>query len=173
VLTDLQTRALRYDGVTITTADQVVNLLLQGVPLERLRVIDQSEDTAGWKTATGRDLPGYDEGEAVSFDMSWQVPPSYQFLTAQQAMERLVPLVPEGDQVRLERVAEELLEMERRGLLPVLGAVWYVIDTFRDKGQVWGVGRGSSCASYVLYLIGLHCVDPVRYNVNWREFLHD
>jgi DNA polymerase III alpha subunit len=36
---------------------------------------------------------------------------------------------------------------------------------------IWGVGRGSSVASYVLYLLEVHRVDSMYYNLDIREFL--
>ena len=41
----------------------------------------------------------------------------------------------------------------------------------RDNGVIWGVGRGSSVASYVLYLIGIHKVDSMYYDLPINEFL--
>ena len=44
-----------------------------------------------------------------------------------------------------------------------------LIDKFRNDGIVWGVGRGSSCASYVLFLLFVNDVDPVRFGINFSE----
>jgi len=41
----------------------------------------------------------------------------------------------------------------------------------RENGIVWGVGRGASVASYVLYLIGVHRINSIQYGLDWREFL--
>ncbi len=41
----------------------------------------------------------------------------------------------------------------------------------RDNEVIWGVGRGSSVASYVLYLIGIHKVDSMYYDLPINEFL--
>jgi len=49
-------------------------------------------------------------------------------------------------------------------------SILYLIDHFTQHNIVWGVGRGSSCASYVLYLFGLHCVDCIKYNIDAKEF---
>jgi DNA polymerase III alpha subunit len=40
----------------------------------------------------------------------------------------------------------------------------------RDNNIVWGVGRGSSVASYVLYLLGIHKIDSIKYNLSPDEF---
>ena len=47
----------------------------------------------------------------------------------------------------------------------------YIIDTLRENNIVWGVGRGSSVSSYMLYLIGVHKVDSIKYNLNINEFI--
>jgi DNA polymerase III alpha subunit len=36
---------------------------------------------------------------------------------------------------------------------------------------IWGVGRGSSVASYVLYKLGVHRIDSLYYDLDPAEFL--
>jgi DNA polymerase III alpha subunit len=73
--------------------------------------------------------------------------------------------------MHLKRMAEELAAYEERGLTNLLRYMIYLVDFMRENGIVWGVGRGSSVASYVLYLIGVHRIDSVQYGLDWREFL--
>jgi DNA polymerase III alpha subunit len=47
----------------------------------------------------------------------------------------------------------------------------YVIDTFKKNNVIWGVGRGSSVSSYILYLLEVHDVDSVMYDLDFNEFL--
>ena len=68
-------------------------------------------------------------------------------------------------------MAEELLLFQERGLFDLLKYLKYLVDTMRDNGVIWGVGRGSSVASYVLYLIGIHKVDSMYYDLPINEFL--
>jgi len=70
-----------------------------------------------------------------------------------------------------ERVLEELELYKERDLLQLLKFLKYTIDTFRKKNIVWGVGRGSSVSSYVLFLIGVHKVDSIKYELDIKEFL--
>lgn len=74
------------------------------------------------------------------------------------------------DQQR-QRVGQELLLFWDRGLFPLLQYLKYLVDTMRDNGVIWGLGRGSSVASYVLYLLGVHRVDSLLYELDIREFL--
>ena len=71
----------------------------------------------------------------------------------------------------LDRVEEELAEFKARGMTDLLRYMIYLVDFMRENDIVWGVGRGSSVASYVLYLIGVHRIDSIKYNLDWREFL--
>jgi DNA polymerase III alpha subunit len=68
-------------------------------------------------------------------------------------------------------VQEELEAFRIRNLLPLLKALKYLVDTMRQNNIVWGVGRGSSVASYVLFLMEVHRIDSLKYNLDWREFL--
>jgi len=69
------------------------------------------------------------------------------------------------------RVCEELEAFEERGMEDLLRYMVYLVDFMRENNIVWGVGRGSSVASYVLYLIGVHRINSIQYDLDWREFL--
>lgn len=75
------------------------------------------------------------------------------------------------DDVAQERVALELAEYHARNMYDVLRLMIYIIHTLKTNNIVWGVGRGSSVSSYVLYLIGVHRIDSIRYNLDINEFL--
>jgi DNA polymerase III alpha subunit len=70
-----------------------------------------------------------------------------------------------------QRVGEELLLYLDRNLFPLLQYLKYLVDTMRANNVVWGVGRGSSVSSYVLYLIGVHRINSMYYDLNIHEFL--
>ena len=69
------------------------------------------------------------------------------------------------------RVTDELTEYMSRGMYPLLQYMIYLVDFMRENNIVWGVGRGSSVASYVLYLIGVHRIDSIQFGLDWKEFL--
>lgn len=69
------------------------------------------------------------------------------------------------------RVNEELVLFTQYGMINLLYYLKYLVDTMRKNNIVWGVGRGSSVASYVLYLIGVHKVNSLQYNLDIREFI--
>lgn len=70
-----------------------------------------------------------------------------------------------------QRVGKELLMFLDRNLFPLLQYLKYLVDTLRKYNIVWGVGRGSSVSSYVLYLIGVHKINSLYYDLDINEFL--
>ena len=56
-------------------------------------------------------------------------------------------------------------------MMPLLQWLKYLVDTCRANNIVWGVGRGSSVSSFVLFLIGVHKIDSIKYDLDWRDFL--
>jgi DNA polymerase III alpha subunit len=69
------------------------------------------------------------------------------------------------------RVDEELLLYIQYGMFDLLFYLKYLVDIMRQNNIVWGVGRGSSVASYILYLIGVHKINSIKYDLDMREFL--
>ena len=76
-----------------------------------------------------------------------------------------------NSQISTVRASQELEAYIARNMLDLLRWLKYFVDTCSKEGVVWGVGRGSSVASYVLYLIGVHSIDSIKYNLDWQEFL--
>jgi hypothetical protein len=74
------------------------------------------------------------------------------------------------DQER-DRVNFEMDLFEARDLIPVLRLIFMLVDHFRKNNILFGVGRGSSAASYVLFKIGIHRINSLKYNLDIAEFL--
>ena len=97
---------------------------------------------------------------------SWYMPQEYKdFDIAQYVLELC------KTQEELQRVGQELLLYQDRNLFMLLRFMKYLVDTLRKNNIVWGVGRGSSVASYVLYLIGVHKINSLYYDLDITEFL--
>ena len=74
------------------------------------------------------------------------------------------------DKILYDRLVQELELYHEHKMIPVLRMMKYIVDTLRENNVVWGVGRGSSVASYVLYLLGVHKIDSIKYNIPIEEF---
>ena len=73
-------------------------------------------------------------------------------------------------EVEYQRAALELELFKKHNMIDVLKTMVYVVDTLRENNIVWGVGRGSSVASYVLHIIGVHKINSIKYNIPIEEF---
>lgn len=71
----------------------------------------------------------------------------------------------------LQRVGHELMLFLDRNLFPLLQYLLYLVTTMRHNNIVWGVGRGSSVSSYVLFLIGVHKIDSIYFGLEIEDFL--
>ena len=97
---------------------------------------------------------------------NWQLPDEYQNINIE---EWFADRIETHDQAV--RVADELALYQQGGLYPLLRFLIYVVDLMREHKIVWGVGRGSSVSSYCLFLIGIHKIDSMKYNLDIKEFL--
>jgi DNA polymerase III alpha subunit len=74
-------------------------------------------------------------------------------------------------EAELQRAGDELLKFHERNMFILLQYLKYLVDIMRKNNIVWGVGRGSSVASFVLYLIGIHRINSLYYDLSIDEFL--
>jgi DNA polymerase III alpha subunit len=96
----------------------------------------------------------------------WLMPKQYQELDiAQYVLDQC------KTEAELQRAGQELLLFQERNMFPLLQYLKYLVDTMRSNNIVWGVGRGSSVASFVLFLIGIHKINSLYYDLPIEEFL--
>jgi len=97
---------------------------------------------------------------------NWHMPPKYKnFDIAKFVLEQC------RNDDELQRAGQELLLFQERDMFDLLKYLKYLVDTMRDNNIVWGVGRGSSVSSFVLYLIGIHKINSLYYDLSIEEFL--
>ena len=96
----------------------------------------------------------------------WFMPDEYKNMDIYRVIEERCQTTEE-----ITRVDEEWLAYQDRNMEDLLRYMVYLVDFMRKHNIVWGVGRGSSVASYILYLIGVHKVNSIQFGLDWREFL--
>ena len=99
------------------------------------------------------------------YQQNWYMPQEYKELDIAEYLLNLCQTDAE-----LQRVGLELLEYQKIDFFDALCFLKYFVDIMREHNIVWGVGRGSSVASYVLYLLGIHKIDSIKYNLSPDEF---
>lgn len=166
-------------GQIIFSEDDGVNLLMQGQPATIINnlLMDADVDLSS-VAAVLENVPSiikYDELAAQAltpeqFDsanqLNWFMPEEYKNL---DIAEHVLGLC--SSDAALQRVGEELLLYQARGLFDLLRYLKFLVDTMQKNRVIWGVGRGSSVASYVLYLLQVHRIDSLYYNLDIAEFL--
>lgn len=95
----------------------------------------------------------------------WKMPENY----CPNLLEQLYSLCKTKEQ--RDRVTQELELFNQYKMIDLLFFLKYLVDTMRANDIVWGVGRGSSVASYILYLLGVHKIDSIKHNLDIKEFL--
>jgi hypothetical protein len=102
----------------------------------------------------------------LRFQKHWRMPDDYKQLDIAAYILGLCK-----EDYELQRVGQELLLYQERDLFNLLRYLKYLVDTLRKNNLVWGVGRGSSVASYVLFLLGVHKINSIYYDLSVDEFL--
>lgn len=160
-----------YNNPVFQENDILELLYQQNIPaLENLLV----EDTDSIKDFYNRiDVKYFLPSEPISvadydtaMQSNWFIPDEYKQINISEYL-----LNKCSTNVEVDRVVEEMQVYTQKGLIPLLQTLKYIIDTMRDNNIVWGVGRGSSVSSYVLYLLGVHKIDSLKYNLDYKEFL--
>lgn len=181
IKTELEDRVLRFDGISEVDPEQVARFLLRGIPSSKLRVTSETADVVSFN----EQVPPEDrillvQPEPLTLDMEWQLDPAYLEIDLDEYVgslfEARLPSLNYTDEqveIAINRIADELQEIRQRGMVEFTQTVIYILDTMKQNNLVWGVGRGSSCASYVLFLLGLHVVDCVKMDISMEEFFHE
>ena len=161
-------------GRAILDSNDLLDVMYQGTAIDNLLaeqdIVEKYNSTLKKLKVEGNGLLTPNEIDQKEFDNSnqqnWYMPLHYKNLDVNEYINNLVKTDEEKT-----RVAEEMELYNSFNLHNVLRFLIYLIDTMRAHNIVWGVGRGSSVASYVLYLIGVHKVNSIKYKLDIHEFL--
>ena len=159
-------------GNPIFQEHDLVDLIYKGFNFDEV-IVDVSVNSDQFEEHSGKKIKRFDPKiEDISIEQfdkicqeDWFVPDEYKNMDIESYLVHVCP------KENYQRLIDELREYRSRDLLPLLRVLKYLVDTLRKNNVLWGVGRGSSVASYVLYLLEVHRIDSIKYNLDWREFL--
>ena len=166
-------------GQIILGEQDLVNLIMQGqavwnmervivdhdVDLERaILTVEAPSAMVQWTFPEASDIavPDWDHVQ----QQQWHMPDSYRSMD----IAALVLDLCDTD-AELQRCGQELMMYQERGLMDLLRYLKYLVDVMRENRVIWGVGRGSSVASFVLYKLGIHRINSLYYELDPAEFL--
>lgn len=174
--TVLPDRILWYDGSITLTPEKINEYLLSGKSVnDKIYVTEINAEIEKFNKLNGKKLDI--KTELAELDRSWNIPDSFKTLNVDEFVyDKLLEehekstLTTEQLSLRFSRVEQELQLYSKYNIVGILKTLIFVVSTFKHNNVVWGTGRGSSCSSYILYLIGLHDVDSVEYELDINEF---
>lgn len=159
----LENRRIFDDGTVNYSADGLVEFLYSGLAATNLELDLFDSEVAKFLTTIKEEC---DEFEVKNPAKLWFFPEEYQTLNLEEFFLSLCT----SDNERM-RIIEELRLFQEKNMEMLLRYLIWMTVHLREKKVWWGVGRGSSCASYCLYLIGLHKVNSLEYKLDIKEFL--
>ena len=165
-------------GQIVLNEEDLINLIMQGRDLTQMKcvvdhgvdiesaiqVIEDPGQLVAWTFPYDSDIsvPDWDATQ----QRQWHMPEQYKTL---DIAEHVLSLC--SSDAELQRVAEELLLYQQRDLFDLLRYLKYLVDVMQQNHVIWGVGRGSSVASHVLYLLRVHRIIALYYELDPAEFL--
>lgn len=173
--TAIKDRTLWFDGSSSFNPDNLVDLMQQ-YDIHFVDWMTPLINQYNRQVQKENEIRVKETCDPLMFD--WTIPKKYTNLNIVEYVAEkhliLLETCPEHEWASREiRLAKELYNYHTRELDGVLRVIIYVINTLTDNNIVWGVGRGSSVSSYVLYVIGVHDVDSFSYDLDINDFLHD
>ena len=175
--TQLADRILWFDGDVSVEPDRVESML-QRIGSKKLFATRLSKDIKQFNRFATKSEKIVRKERNRPLNTEWNLPEQYKNLNVHQyimdKMEHDLRGRNEDDMLkRISRVVLEYDRFEKHNLIDVLRTIIYIINTLDSNSIPWGIGRGSSVSSYVLYLIGAHDVDSVYYNLDITDFLKE
>lgn len=169
-LLDLKGRILTDDCEVILKDSGLFALAADGIEFHGYRCED-SDEVRQYNQVSSRKLEVWsDDGDCNGpppEKFAWNTPEPWASMDIEQICRDAI-----GDRGREyhRRLDDEMEEIRKRDFEPVVRHLKFMVDDFEKRRVVWGVGRGSSCASLVLFLIGLNLVDPIEHEIPMEEF---
>ncbi len=167
--TQLKNRILWFDGSTSIDPSNIYNYL----KYDNIFVTELTSDIKQYNKISDNKITVKD---VVSLpDVKWEIPEEYISLNIEdyiiQKHLNYMKLVRNSRPYE-QRLAYELVKYNKNNLYDMLRCLVYIIDTLTEKNVTWGIGRGSSVASYVLFLLDVHIIDPIECELDFMEFMN-
>ena len=172
-----KTKNIDQYGRVVYDVYDLYDMVMSGLDTSKIKEVSWNEDFEKYNKAVKKnyvDTNILEKLETIKLDVeefdrinqeNWFIPDEYKTLDIKSYVLERTPTHA------IDRVNEELNLYDKYNVIDVLKVSIYIIDTLRKNNIVWGVGRGSSVASYVLYLIGVHKIDSIKYELDINEFL--
>lgn len=177
--TVLNDRTLWYDGDSTVTISALIDLISNDSDLDGIYIDEMTDEIDEYNSfmSSGDEIQVKERNNP--FDISWNIPEEYKNINVKEYLIKKIEIEfinrdfnEIEKSIRVKRLLIELTLFKKYQLFDVVRTLIYIINKFETESIIWGVGRGSSVSSYILYLIGVHDIDSVEFNLDVKEFLH-
>jgi len=172
--TKLSDRILWFDGDSTVNAKYLIERISTGKSVDSLFVEELTNEIKQFNANVPKKEQILVKQNVQDCSFEWNIPDEYKSLDViSYVAEKLFEIDGSSNDIeeRELRCVKELEIYRKLKLFDTLRTLIYIINTLIEKNLVWGVGRGSSVSSYVLYLIGVHDIDSFQYGLNIEDFL--
>lgn len=171
----LDDRILWYDGDISINEDTLLEYISSGIDVKEHVYVDEiTENIKKYNSLLPECSRLTIKTELKPFDLSLVIPEKYKYMSVRSYIYKKLLKSYETDEYieqYISRVDDEYMLYKKHGLINFLRILIYISDVMKDKDIVHGVGRGSCVASFILYIIGIHRVNSVYYDLDITEFL--
>ncbi len=173
-LLELDDRYITDSGAVAVKHKLLVNMALNGLDFSKLMFAQHDDITLYHMThGTGDSAKQWLKDDNVIGpplkSYKWNIPDEYTNIDIVDYCYAALSAMELSDEYE-DRLDREMVRVAETSMEPFIRCLIYITDTLRDNNIVWGLGRGSSCASLVMFLIGVNKVDPVKYDIPMEEF---
>jgi DNA polymerase III alpha subunit len=155
-------RYILHSGSSIVPLEDLLDRILKGGQYEHCLLADECADSRKYEIVTGRRIVAAESDlEATHVVQEGDINVILDRVSNSARMN--------GTDEELERIEQELTFFEEQGKLYLINKLIELIDTFKRDNIVWGVGRGSSCASYLMYVLEVNDVNPLEFDIPFSE----
>ena len=152
----------------ILNEDDLVDLLMRGRHFTELTkcIVDDEVNASLLNCQQYKPITLKPEEFDAKNQSHWLMPQKYKDLDINRYI-----LDKCSNEQEFDRCHQELIRYEEKNLLNLLRYMVYLIDLMIENNIIWGVGRGSSVSSFVLFKIGVHKINSIEYDLDFNDFL--
>lgn len=169
-----------FDGnIIIHNYNKLIDFIERGIPSNNLYVSEMTPEIVKYNSLCSNNQKITVKDQIQFPEIQWNIPQSFLDVDIKELLINLlqedIKLINQPSPMQINKIArfeEELTLFEQRNMLTILKVIYYVITTFKEHNIVWGIGRGSCVSSYILYLLEVHDVDPVLFDLDLSDFFN-
>jgi DNA polymerase III alpha subunit len=155
-------RILMRDGTTVVSSFEYARRLHRETLGEHVKCLSDRDS----------ELYEYINSESITYDESTEEPKPHKTTEfSKDEIESMIKEYPryiDSDDFN-KRLKTELDFFTKYDKLDFIADLMALIIRFKEDGIIWGVGRGSSCSSLIMYIIEVNDINPLEYNIPFSE----